>query len=61
MAETLDNMSAAGLDEAVEKAFEAAQKDVYEYEGKTYTAHPAAALLPLIKGDEFETLVVSLQ
>ena len=35
MAETLDNMSAAGLDEAVEKAFEAAQKDVYEYEGKT--------------------------
>lgn len=61
MADTLDKMSAAGLDEAVEKAFKDAEKDVYEYEGKTYTAHPAAALLPLLKGEEFEMLVVSLQ
>lgn len=61
MADKLDRMSAEGLDQAVEKAFEAADKDVYEYEGKTYKAHPAATLLPLLKGEDFEALVVSLK
>ena len=58
--DTLDRMSAEGQDQAVEKALKDAEKDVYEYEGKTYTAHPAATLFPLIKGDDFEALVASL-
>ncbi|MCY4638381.1 MAG: hypothetical protein OXG04_28430 [Acidobacteria bacterium] len=58
--DTLDRMSAEGQDQAVEKALKDAEKDVYEYEGKTYTAHPAATLFPLIKGDDFDALVASL-
>ena len=61
MADTLDKLSAEGLDQAVEKAFKAAEKDVYEYEGKTYTAHPAAMLFPLLRGDDFDGLVASLE
>lgn len=60
MADTLDKLSAEGLDQAVEKAFQNAEKDVYEYEGKTYTAHPAATLFPLLRGDDFDGLVASL-
>ena len=36
MADTLDKRSAEGQDAAVGKAFQDAEKDVYEYEGKTY-------------------------
>ena len=61
MAETLDKLSAEGLDDAVEKAFKDAEKDTYEYEGKTYTAHPAATLFPLLRGDDFDGLVASLK
>ena len=61
MADTLDKLSAEGLDQTVEKAFKDAEKDVYEYEGKTYTAHPAAALFPMMGGDAFAGLVASLE
>jgi len=57
----LDRESAEGQDELVEKAFRDAKNDVYEYDGKTYTAHPVATLFPLIKGDSFDELVVSLK
>ena len=60
MADTLDKRSAEGQDAAVEKAFQDAEKDVYEYEGKTCTAHPAATLFPLLRGDDFDGLVASL-
>lgn len=57
----LDKESAEGQDEAIEKALSDAKKDVYEYDGKTYTAHPVATLFPLITGDQFNELVVSLK
>ena len=60
MSDALDKRSEEGLDQAVEKAFEAGEKDVYEYEGKKYTAHAAATLFPLVKGEDFEALVASL-
>lgn len=50
-----------GLEKAVDKAFADAAKDVYEYEGKTYTAHPAATVFPLFTGEAFDKLVLSLQ
>ena len=61
MADKLDKLSAEGQDEAIEKAFRDAEKDVYEYEGKTYTAHPAATLFPLLRGADFNGLVASLK
>ena len=61
MADTLDKLSEEGLDDAVEKAFKDAEKDLYEYEGKTYTAHPAATLFPLLRGDDYNGLVASLK
>jgi ParB-like chromosome segregation protein Spo0J len=61
MSDALDKRSEEGLDQAVEKAFEAADKDVYEYKGKKYTAHAAATLFPLITGEDFEALVASLR
>ncbi|MYD87561.1 MAG: hypothetical protein F4Y14_16095 [Acidobacteria bacterium] len=61
MADKLDQMSAEGFDQAVEKAFTDAEKDTYEYEGKTYAAHPAATLFPLLGEDDFDALVSSLR
>ena len=57
----LDQESAEGQNEAIEKALRDAKNDVYEYDGKTYTAHPVAALFPLITGRRFDELVVSLK
>ena len=61
MADKLDKLSAEGLDQMVEKAFVDAEKDVYEYEGKTYTAHAAAAVFPFLPDDDFNALVASLK
>ena len=61
MADALDKRSAEGLDAAVEKAFNDAEKDVYEYEGRRYTAHAAATLFPLLRGENFDALVSSLK
>ena len=57
----LDKEAAQGQNQAVEKAISDAAQDVYEYEGKRYTAHPAAALFPLIEGGEFDRLMGSLK
>ena len=61
MSDALDKRSQEGLDRAVEKAFVAADKDVYEYQGKQYTAHAAAMLFPLLTGEAYEALVSSLR
>lgn len=61
MADKLDRLSEEGFDQMVEKAFLDAEKDVYEYEGKTYRAHAAATLFPLLADDDFDSLVASLK
>lgn len=61
MADKLDQTSEEGFNSVIEKAFLDAEKDVYEYEGKRYTAHAAAMVFPMLGEDDFGGLTSSLK